>query len=230
MSGASNKEVLDKMGEIQSDLIARITTLSKSVEKSLTRTDEFKSDMQNFQNRMRYENICYQSYENSKNNNDVFKPFRSQELSMLTVKELIHLGKFKILGDHLLSSCGNCPFASGNALSFFSESHPLMNAKKIENAVMISCDNQPIKFQDNSINHESVKGEIFEGMGYFYWDNFSIWKRGNTTIVEDVGKKGQFHTVVLVHTADDEIVVVDWSFQQFCLNDLKNARLYHSDF
>lgn len=56
--------------------------------------------------------------------------------------------------------------------------------KKVENAIMLSGDNNAIKFCDDSIVEESVRGKICEGMCYFHWDNSSIWKRGTTTIVK----------------------------------------------
>ena len=91
---------------------------------------------------------------------------------------------------------------------------------------MIRDDRQPTPFHDGSVIEGCQRGKIQEGMNYYCWDKSTIWKRVKVPVSNDVGKMGQLHTVVMAQTANDEIVVVDWSDGQFQEKDLQNVRLY----
>ena len=101
-----------------------------------------------------------------------------------------------------------------------------MNAVVIKDAIMIRDDRQPTPFHDGSVIEGCQRGKIQEGMNYYCWDKSTIWKRVKVPVSNDVGKMGQLHTVVMAQTANDEIVVVDWSDGQFQEKDLQNVRLY----
>lgn len=151
---------------------------------------------------------------------------RNQALSMLTIKELENLGTWKKQSIPSLNSNGGCVGAAKECLSFLTDAHQLMNAVVIKDAIMIRDDRQPTPFHDGSVIEGCQRGKIQEGMNYYCWDKSTIWKRVKVPVSNDVGKMGQLHTVVMAQTANDEIVVVDWSDGQFQEKDLQNVRLY----
>ena len=81
----------------------------------------------------------------------------------------------------------------------------------------------------NGLNPEMK--EVISDMDYFVWEeNTAIWTKGRSKISSDIGQKGPLHTVILVHTAEGNVIVVDWSYRQFLAAELKNVRLYHGSF
>ena len=154
----------------------------------------------------------------------------NQALSMLTINELENLGAEKKKSISSLNSKGGCVSAAKDCYSFLKESHQLMNAVIIKNAIMIRDDREPIPFHDGTVHKGCQQGEVLNGMIYYCWGKSTIWKSGRTTISSDVGQIGQLHTVVLAHTANGEIVLVDWSDGQFQEIGLRNVRLYFSEF
>ena len=113
----------------------------------------------------------------------------------------------------------------------------MMNVRKFEDAIMLHDDGcgTPLTFAAtgtttvNGLNPEMK--EVISDMDYFVWEeNTAIWTKGRSKISSDIGQKGPLHTVLLVHTAEGNVIVVDWSYRQFLAAELKNVRLYHGSF
>ena len=160
-------------------------------------------------------------------------PNSAQELSMLTLKEVEHLSIEKMKSDTVLNAPGGCPNAAKLAMEFFGNYHSMMRVQMIENAIMVrDGTDAPLRFtKGRVVDADTIqRGMVDANMNYYYWDKNGIWKQGQTPCSTDVGRKGQLHTVVLVYTADEHVVVVDWSNGQFMEVELKETRLYHADF
>jgi len=159
---------------------------------------------------------------------------RNQALSMLTLDELKHVNRFKIEQDAcsefpVYCLKGGCTNASSEAHTFFTNAHSLMRVRKIEGAILIHPLGRPLTYSDGQIpTDESSKTlEVVDGMHcYFYDEGLSVWRASHFS-PDDIGKYGQRHALVFIHTDNNtEEVGVDWSIGQFLFSDLSGVRLY----
>ena len=153
---------------------------------------------------------------------------RNQTLSMLTSTELMNLGKAKINQFPHFNQKGQCIHVSGEAFSFFTSYHTLMNARTID-AILIPSrfegNKHPLRFYDGDMIPSNPDLVVTRDMQSFRYEYSTVWE-ADGICEEDVGVAGSSHTVVLVQTADAKEVIVDWSCGQFHKIDLVNARLY----
>jgi hypothetical protein len=105
------------MSIFHEEIIKLITGLTTKVNKSLQKSKAYELENKTYQDKMRYVYKCYQTQQNAKNTNDNFLYLlhRAQELSMLTVKELVNLGEYKI--KESLLKVEACPIASNDILN-----------------------------------------------------------------------------------------------------------------
>jgi hypothetical protein len=164
--------------------------------------------------------------------------FSASEFQQANVDEMPDHGSFCVTKSSL-SLPGGCRAAAQTAFDFFGSYHSMMNVRKIEDAIMLHDDDDgcgtPLTFAAtgtttvNGLNPEMK--EVISDMDYFVWEeNTAIWTKGRSKISSDIGQKGPLHTVILVHTAEGNVIVVDWSYRQFLAAELKNVRLYHGSF
>ena len=244
--------------ELRGEFVKLFTEIKKDIQNICNTSKEFEIWRSTMEKRARYAHERYlQAFYSSFSLPPMYPyeycPIRAQELSMLTTEEIKRLSEQKIneseeeneMPDHgsfcvtksSLSLPGGCRAAAQTAFDFFGSYHSMMNVRKIEDAIMLHDDGcgTPLTFAAtgtttvNGLNPEMK--EVISDMDYFVWEeNTAIWTKGRSKISSDIGQKGPLHTVLLVHTAEGNVIVVDWSYRQFLAAELKNVRLYHGSF
>jgi ElaB/YqjD/DUF883 family membrane-anchored ribosome-binding protein len=223
------EQTREEFRDFSREIIERVTIMSTSMNKHDEERSNRERDIALIKDRIRYNRENFVRSDNYENIMLIINPphYRNQELSMLSTRELEQLYVTRASEDLSLSAKGGCVAAAKEACRFFRENRSLMNAEIISDAILVRYNNLPISFSDGDQPHpSSLRGEVCQGMRYFVWSRGPVWTQGNTPIAEDIGKFGQFHTVVLLHTSDGNVVVVDWSIGQFLQSELSQVRLY----
>ena len=214
----------------ETDMLQKLTSMDQKLDHYIYRCMTMDMNQKRIQEEQRYvehqkqimnqREITYASTFEAKSAEEEEEPW--------FLSALMRLGKTKINQFPHFNQKGQSIHVSGEAFSFFTSYHTLMNARTI-NAILIPSrfegKKHPLRFYDGDMIQSNPDLVVTRDMQSFRYEYSTVWVADGIH-EEDVGVAGSSHTVVLVQTADAKEVIVDWSCGQFHEIDLMNARLY----